>query len=585
MPSQVQKISADAEKIIAILHLLSEQQAVQVDQLSEFFGLDVSAMAGVVNHLKLEGLAVVEELLAGQSPWVSVTKRGARLAGTGFLARKPSIASLGHRRAINEARLFMAERFPDGKWICERELRRNWQRKKVRNIPDGVFEIDDERWAIEVELSRKVIEALRENIREHVAHYDTVVYLCSKDVAGFIERQGLLNEFPEKLLVWDQFDPVRALGSARLPAEARTRSPCVVRRSPKPSEIPVLDLLAEQGAIPEDQLARFLKCDSKKAARLGTRLLEAGLVRCSRPLGNEGDWFWLTRSGAKASTTDLCPRQPKVGGLGRRRALNEIRLLLAEQFPAARWISDRTMRKALGAKGALPGAVLEIETASGFERRAIDVCLSPKAPIRDRMELYRTSAEYDAAMVFCTPHTEGVTRSTAERCGWADLHVHLVPDSEEYTFFLDSSADDQARPFKSAELNAVIERLGEAVADEHLQPSRARSLAGYLLLLKVGMPQGARRTECALKKDCRRFGLLGDLTTLPVSPKRSAGHAIPDDLDEVVECARQKVGEGLLPPSRARTVVGFFLLKSVGVPQGAERTVYDLERAYSELRS
>jgi hypothetical protein len=38
------------------------------------------------------------------------------------------------------------------------------------------------------------------------------------------------------------------------------------------------------------------------------------------------------------------------------------------------------------------------------------------------------------------------------------------------------------------------ERIGAAVASGRLLPSRARSLAGYLLLSAVGVPQGARRT-------------------------------------------------------------------------------------------
>lgn len=54
---------------------------------------------------------------------------------------------------------------------------------------------------------------------------------------------------------------------------------------------------------------------------------------------------------------------------------------------------------------------------------------------------------------------------------------------------------------------ALAERIGAAVASGQLAPSRARSLAGYLLLSAAGMPQGARRTTCELERECRELGL------------------------------------------------------------------------------
>ena len=51
------------------------------------------------------------------------------------------------------------------------------------------------------------------------------------------------------------------------------------------------------------------------------------------------------------------------------------------------------------------------------------------------------------------------------------------------------------------------ERIGAAVASGQLLPSRARSLAGYLLLSALGVPQGARRTTYELDHECRQLGL------------------------------------------------------------------------------
>ena len=61
--------------------------------------------------------------------------------------------------------------------------------------------------------------------------------------------------------------------------------------------------------------------------------------------------------------------------------------------------------------------------------------------------------------------------------------------------------------FRFGGLAAVGERIEAAVASGQLLPSRARSIAGYLLLSASGIPQGARRTTYELERECRELGL------------------------------------------------------------------------------
>jgi len=61
----------------------------------------------------------------------------------------------------------------------------------------------------------------------------------------------------------------------------------------------------------------------------------------------------------------------------------------------------------------------------------------------------------------------------------------------------------------------VTDCLDEAVASGQLQPSRARSIAGYLVLRSAGVPQGATRTAYELEGECRRLGLSFSLTESP----------------------------------------------------------------------
>lgn len=56
-------------------------------------------------------------------------------------------------------------------------------------------------------------------------------------------------------------------------------------------------------------------------------------------------------------------------------------------------------------------------------------------------------------------------------------------------------------------LATVAERIEGAVVSGQLLPSRARSIAGYLLLSAAGVPQGAKRTTYELERECRELGL------------------------------------------------------------------------------
>lgn len=61
--------------------------------------------------------------------------------------------------------------------------------------------------------------------------------------------------------------------------------------------------------------------------------------------------------------------------------------------------------------------------------------------------------------------------------------------------------------FRTGGLAVLGERLADAVGSGQLRPSRARSIAGYLVLVAAGVPQGAARTVAELERECRQLGL------------------------------------------------------------------------------
>jgi hypothetical protein len=73
----------------------------------------------------------------------------------------------------------------------------------------------------------------------------------------------------------------------------------------------------------------------------------------------------------------------------------------------------------------------------------------------------------------------------------------------------------------------VAVRLAEAIAAGRLPPSRARSIAGYLVLRSAGVDQGATRTQYELDRDCRELGLA--VATTPSLPREVDAATILDE--------------------------------------------------------
>jgi DNA-binding MarR family transcriptional regulator len=177
------------------LRLLSEQVAIPLDQLARFLCLDLGATVRVAQQLDEAGLVETRRFLVRDYPWLWLTPCGVRKAPTGFPYREPDVASLAHRRALNEVRLYLAERAPDGYWVCERTVYR--QRDPEDHLPDAVFEIDGERHAIEAELSNKRNHEIRRIVAEHSNRYDAVLYFCGPYPYRLLKRVQAEGRWPK----------------------------------------------------------------------------------------------------------------------------------------------------------------------------------------------------------------------------------------------------------------------------------------------------------------------------------------------------------------------------------------------------
>jgi DNA-binding Lrp family transcriptional regulator len=188
--------AADAQH--RALRLLSEQAAIPLDQLGRFLGGGLEEAVRIAQRLEEEGLVKTRRFLVRDYPWLWLTPGGARRAGTGFPAAAPDVAMLAHRRAVNDIRLYLAQRAPAGRWVCERAVLR--QRDPEDHLPDAVFEIGGERHAIEAELSSKRDSEIHRIVAEHSNRYDAVLYFCGPYPYRLLKRVQAEGRWP-KLVV------------------------------------------------------------------------------------------------------------------------------------------------------------------------------------------------------------------------------------------------------------------------------------------------------------------------------------------------------------------------------------------------
>jgi len=187
----------------------------------------------------------------------------------------------------------------------------------------------------------------------------------------------------------------------------------------------LLRLIAEQYAMPIDQLGRFADVHETKAAELVDELTRLGYVEKRALLAGQPEWIWLTKRGADRSGTRFGGMRPEAGSLERIRALNEVRLQVVRRAPGARWISGRSILRDQGRHGFRPHAVIEIEK----QRHAISIRLGHIRAHESEADFLETlMARYDAVVVFVTPRRLAPQRRLADEHDWPKLVIRPIPE-------------------------------------------------------------------------------------------------------------------------------------------------------------
>jgi hypothetical protein len=198
------------------------------------------------------------------------------------------------------------------------------------------------------------------------------------------------------------------------------------RRLPDPWEQEVVRLISEQGAIPIDQLARFLEVDEGRARRVATHLCDVGFVRWRRILADEPPWLWLTHTGMRAADNEIPLLELRVGALPRIRLFNEVRLHIAEREPKAKWTSARELWSRHGRHFRAPAGVVSWKG----ERHSIDVVAHYLLDEWFIERIDHRCANYDAVVFFCHDYARNYYNKIAEANDWSKLVIKAMPEKE-----------------------------------------------------------------------------------------------------------------------------------------------------------
>jgi DNA-binding CsgD family transcriptional regulator len=104
------------ERDLRLLRWVAQQYAVSIPQLARLMGRSEHAARWLRGRWQRAGWAQGRTLLVGRPVFVWLTRDGSRVAGVGFKVWEPNAGALAHIEAVNEVRLLVAQRRPEGVW-------------------------------------------------------------------------------------------------------------------------------------------------------------------------------------------------------------------------------------------------------------------------------------------------------------------------------------------------------------------------------------------------------------------------------------------------------------------------------------
>jgi hypothetical protein len=158
------------------------------------------------------GLVSYGWFLHADPAWVWLSAEGLRAVRQqiGDLRHfEPTVAGLSHLFFCNQARLLVEERYPDGLWQSERQLRAGRKPgERPPHLPDGLLTLPNGH-VVAIEIERSVTDAgrLREILQALTSQYQMVWYFCTGDSEKVIKKavETLPESSRRKILITSSF--------------------------------------------------------------------------------------------------------------------------------------------------------------------------------------------------------------------------------------------------------------------------------------------------------------------------------------------------------------------------------------------
>ncbi|MBW3614418.1 MAG: hypothetical protein KY439_03800 [Actinobacteria bacterium] len=169
------------DRDIDVVGWIGDQYAVRLDVIRWLLGgatpLSESRTRAVVARWQRAGLVESRRFFAGQPAFVWPTRGGLRLVRPGWRHRRPTVALLAHHHAVAQVRLHIESRGQGTDWVCERTLYRQ-RLAPGAHVADGTFvSRRGPITAVEVELTVKGADRLRDIVRDLTLDHEAVLYV------------------------------------------------------------------------------------------------------------------------------------------------------------------------------------------------------------------------------------------------------------------------------------------------------------------------------------------------------------------------------------------------------------------------
>src|SRR5215208_3213511 len=126
-----------------------------------------------------------------------------------------------------------------------------------------------------------------------------------------------------------------------LPRPARRADAGLVRATER--DLRLLRWVAEQYAVSIPQPARLMGRSEHAARWMRARWQRAGWAQGRLVLVGRPVFVWLTREGSRVAGVSYKPWEPNAGSLAHIEAVNDVRLLVHQRRPEARWVCEREL--------------------------------------------------------------------------------------------------------------------------------------------------------------------------------------------------------------------------------------------------